>query len=105
MADNEREVLTEMLLAMDKYDLYGKMAIPRKHDFEYEVPAAIHVSPEAAEGGLIGLLRDGDTIRLDIEAHTLEADVAADAMAALLASLYPAWRASRSHPAPQLREE
>lgn len=39
MPDNEREVLTEMLLLLDKYDLYGKMAIPKKHDFEFEVPA------------------------------------------------------------------
>lgn len=38
MEDNEQSVLTEMLLMMDKYDLYGKMAIPKKHDFEYEVP-------------------------------------------------------------------
>ena len=44
MADNEREVLTEMLLAMDKYDLYGKMAIPKKHDFEYEVPALYRIA-------------------------------------------------------------
>ena len=32
-----------------------------------------HVSPEAAEGGLIGLLRDGDAIRLDIPGRRLEA--------------------------------
>jgi dihydroxy-acid dehydratase len=32
-----------------------------------------HVSPEAAEGGLIGLLRDGDTIRIDIPTRKLEA--------------------------------
>jgi len=38
MEDNEREVLTEILLLMDKYDLYGKIAIPKKHDFEHEVP-------------------------------------------------------------------
>ena len=30
-----------------------------------------HVSPEAAEGGDIGLLRDGDIIDIDIEARTL----------------------------------
>jgi dihydroxy-acid dehydratase len=35
-----------------------------------------HVSPEAAEGGLIGLLQDGDRIRLDIPARKLEALVA-----------------------------
>ena len=32
-----------------------------------------HVSPEAAEGGLIGLLKDGDIIKIDIIAKTLEA--------------------------------
>jgi len=32
-----------------------------------------HVSPEAAEGGLIGLLREGDRIRIDIPARKLEA--------------------------------
>lgn len=38
MEDNEREVITEMLLLLDKYNLYGKMAIPKKHDTEIEVP-------------------------------------------------------------------
>lgn len=32
-----------------------------------------HVSPEAAEGGLIGLLEDGDTIQIDVDAYTIEA--------------------------------
>jgi dihydroxy-acid dehydratase len=32
-----------------------------------------HVSPEAAEGGLIGLLTDGDRIRIDLPGHALEA--------------------------------
>jgi phosphogluconate dehydratase len=35
-----------------------------------KVPAAIHVSPEAAQGGPLAKLQDGDTIRLD--AHTGE---------------------------------
>ena len=30
-----------------------------------KVPAAIHVTPEAMEGGAIGKIRDGDLIRLD----------------------------------------
>ncbi len=34
-----------------------------------------HVSPEAAEGGAIGLLRDGDIIELDVDAHTLRVDL------------------------------
>jgi glycosyltransferase involved in cell wall biosynthesis len=38
MEENEREVLMKILLLMDKYDLYGKIAIPKKHDFDHEVP-------------------------------------------------------------------
>lgn len=34
----ERETLTDMLLLMDKFDLYGKLAIPKKHDIDNEVP-------------------------------------------------------------------
>ncbi len=37
-----------------------------------KVPAAIHVSPEAAEAGPLARLRDGDVIRLDAQAGTLE---------------------------------
>ncbi|WP_083501843.1 phosphogluconate dehydratase [Sphaerimonospora mesophila] len=36
-----------------------------------KVPAAIHLSPEAADGGPIALVRDGDMIRLDSSAGTL----------------------------------
>ena len=35
------------------------------------VPAAIHVSPEAAKGGPLARLRDGDIVRLDAVAGTL----------------------------------
>ncbi len=38
-----------------------------------KVPAAIHVSPEAACGGPLAYLRDGDVIRLDADAGTIEA--------------------------------
>lgn len=38
-----------------------------------KVPAAIHVSPEAAGGGPLALLRDGDVVRLDAPAGKLEA--------------------------------
>ena len=44
MEDNERNVLTQMLLLMDKYNLYGKMAIPKKHDFEHEVPELYRIA-------------------------------------------------------------
>lgn len=41
-----------------------------------------HVGPEAAEGGPIGLVEDGDTIRIDAEAGTIDLDVADDVLAA-----------------------
>ena len=37
-----------------------------------KVPAAIHVSPEAADGGPLARVRDGDVIRLDAGAGTLQ---------------------------------
>ncbi len=37
-----------------------------------KVPAAIHLTPEAADGGPIARIRDGDVIRLDAEAGVLE---------------------------------
>lgn len=37
-----------------------------------KVPAAIHLTPEAADGGPISKIRDGDMLRLDAEAGTLE---------------------------------
>jgi phosphogluconate dehydratase len=40
-----------------------------------KVPAAIHVTPEAAVGGPLAYVRDGDVIRLDAEAGTLEIKV------------------------------
>ncbi len=47
-----------------------------------KVPAAIHLSPEAAAGGLIGKLKDGDMIRLDANAGTLDCLVNAKAISA-----------------------
>jgi phosphogluconate dehydratase len=38
-----------------------------------KVPAAIHVSPEALAGGPLAKVRDGDRIRLDADAGTLQA--------------------------------
>ncbi len=38
-----------------------------------KVPAAIHLSPEAADGGAIARVQDGDLLRVDAEAGSLEA--------------------------------
>ncbi|MDM0111916.1 phosphogluconate dehydratase [Variovorax sp. J22R133] len=47
-----------------------------------KVPAAIHVSPEGAAGGPIAKVRDGDLIRLDAVAGTLQVLVPDDEWAA-----------------------
>jgi len=40
-------------------------------------PAIGYVTPEAARGGLIGLVADGDSIVIDLEGRRLDLDVAA----------------------------
>nr|WP_316652415.1 phosphogluconate dehydratase [uncultured Gellertiella sp.] len=47
-----------------------------------KVPAAIHVTPEAVDGGPISLIEEGDLMRLDAVAGTLELLVPADRLAA-----------------------
>jgi phosphogluconate dehydratase len=47
-----------------------------------KIPAAIHVTPEAARGGAIGKVRDGDLVRLDSESGVLEVLVDAAEFAA-----------------------
>ncbi|MBU0588922.1 MAG: phosphogluconate dehydratase [Gammaproteobacteria bacterium] len=53
------------------------------------VPAAIHVSPEAAAGGPLARVRDGDLIRLDATAGTLQVRVADDVWNARQAAVMP----------------
>ncbi|MEO6625278.1 MAG: phosphogluconate dehydratase [Burkholderiaceae bacterium] len=54
-----------------------------------KVPAAIHVSPESAAGGPLARLRDGDVVRLDATAGTLQALVDEDAWASRVALPMP----------------
>lgn len=63
-----------------------------------KVPAAIHVSPEALAGGAIARLRDGDLIRLDARAGTLDLLVdAAEWAARTPATLDDAQREENGH--------
>ncbi|MDR3145346.1 MAG: dihydroxy-acid dehydratase [Treponema sp.] len=48
-----------------------------------------HVSPEAADGGLIGLLRDGDRISIDIEGRTINVELSDGEIAERRARLKP----------------
>ncbi len=47
-----------------------------------KVPAAIHVTPEAADGGPLAYVRDGDLIRIDANSGTLEIRVATNKLMA-----------------------
>lgn len=47
-----------------------------------KVPAAIHLTPEAASGGLLTRVRDGDLMCLDADAGRLEVRVSDDELAA-----------------------
>jgi phosphogluconate dehydratase len=50
------------------------------------VPAAIHLTPECLAGGLLGKVQNGDIVRLDSYAGTLEVQVAEPALRARPAS-------------------
>lgn len=54
-----------------------------------KVPSAIHVSPEAAMGGLIANIRDGDIIRVDPENSKLDVLVGEDELKARTPSAGP----------------
>ena len=55
-----------------------------------------HVVPEAQEGGPIALVRDGDTITIDDETHTIAVDLDDDEMANRKADwVQPAYKAGR----------
>ncbi|MBL8572476.1 MAG: dihydroxy-acid dehydratase [Hyphomicrobiaceae bacterium] len=61
-----------------------------------------HVSPEAAEGGLIGLVEAGDTIDIDIPARVIRVDLSDEVIAArraaMLARGKAAWKPTEVRP-------
>jgi len=52
-------------------------------------PCVGHVSPEAAMGGPIAVLRDGDVVEIDIPKRTLRAELEAEEIQSRLKSLTP----------------
>jgi len=48
-----------------------------------------HVSPEAAEGGMIGLLKDGDSIHIDVDKYILSVDLSDEEIAKRKADFKP----------------
>lgn len=54
MDQAEREVLVELLLLMDKYDLYGKLALPKRHEVEYQIPELYRIAAQS-RGAFVNL--------------------------------------------------
>ena len=48
-----------------------------------------HVCPEAANGGPLGVVREGETITIDVERRSIDVDVPDDELAARLRELAP----------------
>jgi len=68
-----REMLTPTS-AISGLGLGGEVALLTDGRFSGGTRGAAigHISPEAAEGGIIGLVQEGDRIRIDIPARTLD---------------------------------
>ena len=79
----ELHSLTPLLSVLQNRGLIvGLVTDGRMSGASGKVPAAIHVTPEAADGGAIARIRDGDVIRIDATAGSLEVKVDAKIFAA-----------------------
>ena len=69
----ELHALTPVLAVMQDRGLHVALVTDgRMSGASGKVPSAIHVCPEAAVGGPLAKLRDGDIVRVDARAGTLE---------------------------------
>ncbi len=72
---------SQLVFALDGAGLTGKVAVITDGQLSGLVNKGIvvgEVSPEAAKGGPLALVRDGDTIRIDVPGRTADLDVPAD---------------------------
>jgi phosphogluconate dehydratase len=76
------KLIPSLGLLMDQGHRVALVTDGRMSGASGKVPAAIHLTPEAAEGGPLARLRDGDVIRIDARAGTLTALVDAAEFAA-----------------------
>jgi phosphogluconate dehydratase len=67
---------------LDRGQKVGLVTDGRMSGASGKVPAAIHVTPEALDGGAIGKIRDGDMITLDAQTGILHLDVTVAELAA-----------------------
>src|SRR5215469_8881409 len=81
---------SQLVFALDGAELTGKVAVVTDGQLSGLVNKGIvvgEVSPEAATGGPLALVRDGDTIRIDVPGRTADLDVPDDELARRKADL------------------
>ncbi|RJX25539.1 MAG: phosphogluconate dehydratase [Desulfurivibrio sp.] len=72
------KLVTPLAVLIDRGFTVGMVTDGRLSGASGRVPAAIHVTPEALCGGLLAKVQDGDLIRIDAGAGSLELLVSAD---------------------------
>ena len=83
------KLLTPLAVLMERGYQVGLVTDGRLSGASGKVPFAIHCTPEALAGGLIGKVENGDMIRMDARHSLLELKVAAETLAARQAALPP----------------
>jgi dihydroxy-acid dehydratase len=81
---------SQLVFALDGAGLTGQVAVVTDGQLSGLVNKGIvvgEVSPEAAVGGPLALVRDGDLIRIDVPGRTADLDVPADELADRKAAL------------------
>ncbi len=81
---------SQLVFALDGAGLTGKVAVVTDGQLSGLVNKGIvvgEVSPEAAKGGPLALVENGDTIRIDVPGRTADLDVAADELTRRKAAL------------------
>ena len=66
------KLITPLAVVMDHGHQVAMVTDGRLSGASGKVPAAIHVTPEALCGGMLAKVRDGDLIRLDVQAGRLD---------------------------------
>ena len=69
------KIITYLSICMDRGLKVGLVTDGRLSGASGKVPFAIHCTPEAAAGGLLARVKDGDMIRMDAANHLLELKV------------------------------
>jgi phosphogluconate dehydratase len=84
------KLITYLSIVMDRGHKVGLVTDGRLSGASGKVPFAIHCTPEAADGGLLARVEDGDLIRMDARNGALELLVDEEELAARIRAMPPA---------------